>query len=479
MHRRIVEIVMDTNQLLEKFKEKLYEEQANVPYNFNILDEQVGNIVENSHTNILMKILQYKNQYGYIFLENFFSFLGLDVKVNPDYKVMFDKEKNYEKKGRIDGLIFQKDQFAIIIENKVNGAGNQKDQLKKYIEAVLGDDKKFPNVSDPNNKSKIWVLFLTRDGIEKPDCESVKFMRELGICDTPDDEEKEIDGPRYAAINYQEHILPWLKEEIQPIVMHKEQVLNTGLLQYIDHLEGMFGLRQSDAKLINEGKVWIIKWLKENYDIDNISKNFKKVNDKLDDIKKGISNQLKEFEKKGIEDIADKWQYAGLLFNIFDEINDEPMKYFFDITRNYFESNGLMDKCVISHVFNYSYIQIRDASWPRSIHFEWNPLGVKRMTSNNMNIKFTFCFHVEGAKEIRESFKEDDQLNDYFQQESVKFEKKEYSRVLSFYKVIETNNSNPFLNNELETFLKKDVYSYVTPDLIEMIKKQIESTKTL
>ena len=130
---------MNTNSqtsLLSAFAEFYKVREVKLPYNFNVLDEQCGHIVENSHTNMLMKLLQYKNQYGYIFLESFFSFLGLGIKIVSNKDVKFYREKSYEEekekeKGRLDGLIYQQDEFVLIIENKVNGARNGKGQLKK------------------------------------------------------------------------------------------------------------------------------------------------------------------------------------------------------------------------------------------------------------------------------------------------------------------------------------------------------------
>ena len=136
---------MDFITILNKFSKKYKDLQEETPYNFNVLDEQCGHIVENSHTNILMKILQYKNQYGYSFLNDFFAFLGWDISIDPEKVIKFKREAYYKNKmndsssGRIDGLIFQQDNFAVIIENKVNGAGNQEEQIRKYIEGVLDD----------------------------------------------------------------------------------------------------------------------------------------------------------------------------------------------------------------------------------------------------------------------------------------------------------------------------------------------------
>lgn len=468
---------MNTNSqtsLLSAFAEFYNDRKVKLPYNFNVLDEQCGHIMENSHTNMLMKLLQYKNQYGYIFLESFFSNMGIDISIESGMEVEFYKEKYYNrinKNGRIDGLIYQQNKFALIIENKVNGAGNQEEQLKKYIEGVLTDPKIFNNGNEEKKQEKIWVMFLTKNGAEKPDKDSWEDMQKKGICEAGGYEENDIHGSRYVAINYQEHILPWLKEEIQPTVMQKEQVLNTGLLQYIDFLEGMLGMRQSDTELLVDGKNWLIKWINENViDISNGSFNFKTIktiNSRLDNIKKDINKQLKEKIKSRSEDIVDYRRYAGLLNNLLDEINDEPMKDFFEITRNYFESNGLMTKCVISHIFNYYYIQIRDVSWPRSVHFEWYPLGVKRL-NNPKQKEFTFCFHVENAK-IRKKFEKNEKIKNCFNTKG--FSMETLSRTLTFKKTIDNIDNNPFLNkNDLDEFLET-VYGSVTNDMIEQINK--------
>ena len=236
------------NNLLDKFSKYFKENEEQLPYNFNVLDEQCGHIVENSHTNILMKILQYRNRQRYPFFEDFINFIEFfDLDVNTDSQIVFKREAFYnriDRNDRIDGLIYQKNQFALIVENKVNGAGNQEEQLKTYIGGVLSDNDIFgESLSDPERKDRVWIIFLTREGAEVPDDDSLQEMQSCRICAGPDSETGEIKGPRYASVNYLDHILPWLKENVQPCVMQKEQGLNTGLLQYIDFLEGMFGMR--------------------------------------------------------------------------------------------------------------------------------------------------------------------------------------------------------------------------------------------
>ena len=84
-----------------------YEKQSSVSetkhgYHFNVLAEQCGNIVENSHTNLLMQLLEYRNKYGYVFLESFVSLAGFDISIE-DRDVQFKREfvltDSYIRKG--------------------------------------------------------------------------------------------------------------------------------------------------------------------------------------------------------------------------------------------------------------------------------------------------------------------------------------------------------------------------------------------
>ena len=414
-----------------------------------------------------MRLLQYKNQYGFIFLESFFSFVGFDG-IGYDLKdnAIFIREKYYNG-GRLDGLIYVKNQYALIIENKINGAGNQKEQLKKYIEGVRDDTDIFDKgIVEEDKLNRIWVVFLTREGVEIPDKVSWDYMKKCGICDDLND----IQGPRYVAINYQDHILPWLKESIQPIVMQKEQVLNTGLLQYIDFLEGMLGQRQIDKVIMNESKGWLRKWLADEEHVD--LGDFKKSNELLDKISKRVKTEFKGLSKRNSEEwnIADLRRYSGILNNLLCEINDEPMSLLFEITRDYFNKN-LMEECVITHIFNYYYIQIRDISWPRCIHFEWYPLGISKLTKKNVSL--SFCFHIECSEEKRRGVLTG-MLRSCFEKKG--FQPEENSRTVSFSKKVNNTGRSIMEMNEdsLKAFLE-NVYSVIDKDLISNINEAIDT----
>ena len=109
-------------------------------FSFNLLAEQCGSVVENSHTNYLMRLLQYRAQNRYVFLEDFLALAGFSIQLDTD-DIQFETEYFGKSEkgtaGRIDGLIYERKKFAIIIENKINHAGNQKEQIKRYIPSKM------------------------------------------------------------------------------------------------------------------------------------------------------------------------------------------------------------------------------------------------------------------------------------------------------------------------------------------------------
>ena len=349
-----------------------------VQYNFNLLDEQCGSIKENSHTNILMKLLEYRNQYGYVFLEDFISSLtDFGIKIEGD--VRFETEhfdRTDGKQGRIDGLIYNKGEYAIIIENKVNRAPNQKDQLKRYIESVLGKGEKKDEIVDIE---KVYVVFLTQSGVEDPDDESRNYMQNNGILNKTDSstEERELlSGPRYFACSYSEHILPWLEERVLPIVMQKEIMLYTGLVQYIDFLKGMMNKREEQTILLEEG----IKWFKEKVSLEGGK--IKEKNAYL----KTIYVELPKLSKTRNKEIdKDELKCINLLRNIVMDVANEPMANYLNKTKEFIASkkNTLIPEkdLIIRHTFDFYCIIIRNKKWPKGYEIGWIPFNIGKNTA--------------------------------------------------------------------------------------------------
>lgn len=211
------ENVQATLQLLnqiEEFYKHYWDEKNKLPYSLNLLDEVHPN--ENSHSRILVKLLKYKEDNHYPFLKSFFEFLkedfnGLNIK-NPKIKA---------EKERID-ITIKDDDYAVIIENKIHYAQEQETQVDKYVNEI----KKTYDID------KIFVIYLTRQGGNPSEGSLSKKTKE------------ELKN-RYTSVNYRNHILPWLKETVLPKCDKKNVILFGSIEQYIDHLKGLFKIRDN------------------------------------------------------------------------------------------------------------------------------------------------------------------------------------------------------------------------------------------
>ena len=161
-----------------------YEKTALKNY-FNLLDEIGSNVKEMAHTNILMRLLEFREGNSLPLLKSFFErFINIHLTSTG---ANFDKERYYLKTAsdsnwrrpyndnkifqsgqegkkyskevsRIDGIIFKKGAYAIILENKINRAPEQSGQIDRYIDAVLNDKE-----IDINNIRQVYVVYLQRE----------------------------------------------------------------------------------------------------------------------------------------------------------------------------------------------------------------------------------------------------------------------------------------------------------------------------
>ena len=205
-------------KLIEKIKKKKSEAFT---HQFNLLDELHAN--ENAHTRILVRLLQIPSLLHsfLVYLNESFSVLALDI---PDNLSPSDVT---EFSDYIDAKI-ETENFCIIIENKINNAVDQHRQIERYVTSVQSASK------------KVVVLYLTLDGTKEPDGNSIGESKAQII-----------------KINYKEHILYWLEHKITFSVSDSflQPFLQSGILQYIDHIKGRLGTRPNDCdKLLNDIK---------------------------------------------------------------------------------------------------------------------------------------------------------------------------------------------------------------------------------
>ena len=188
-------------------------------HQFNLIDELHAN--ENAHTRILVRLLQIPSLLR-SFLEYIRDTFQLQSFYIPDELSANDVS---EFSDFIDAKIETKN-FCIIIENKINYAVDQDRQIERYVSTVKSQNK------------NIFVLYLTLNGTKIPTPNSI------GKSAVP-----------IIEINYREHILNWLEHKITFSVSDtlQQPFLQSGILQYIDHIKGRLGMRKNDRKtLLND-----------------------------------------------------------------------------------------------------------------------------------------------------------------------------------------------------------------------------------
>ena len=214
------------NVLSELVAKKLREEQAKLPYHINIIDIIGAN--ENAHSRILEHLLKQYTNGKFEILENLLKYI---IATNQCFNLNVNTPRIKAEKERIDILIKDKE-YAIIFENKIHNAIDQEAQLSRYIEKVneMG-----------YRKEQIYILYLPRDDGKSPNDDSWGKYKEMF-------------KDRYMRLTYRNHILPWLRDFLLPNIRIRDIYLKSCIEQYIDHLEGLFSLRNIQVNMNKELK---------------------------------------------------------------------------------------------------------------------------------------------------------------------------------------------------------------------------------
>ena len=229
--------------LKEDFIKLRIEKNSKLPHQINLIDELHAN--ENAHSRIFLKILCFKENNRYPLFELFLNFLNDGFE-----KIKIVQPKFTAELDRIDVLIQDAD-YAIIVENKVNGAVDQHEQILRYINIL-------ENKGYNENGKIIYVLYLTKDG-GSPSENSIPTKHRDSL------------GNRYREINFKDNILPWLENSVLPSCRLKDILLTSAVQQYIDHLHGLFHTRNIEKKMNEELKNYLTQKIEEKYSVVNLS----------------------------------------------------------------------------------------------------------------------------------------------------------------------------------------------------------------
>lgn len=325
----------EISELREKERQKL-------PYNFNLMYELRAD--ENAHTRLLLNLLNYNVNGDYTFLRSFITQICIKKNIDGLSKNKIENPKITICKEYIDGLIedYSK-KYSIIIENKINGARDQYKQIERYYSQV-----KQHGVNEDN----IYVIYLTIDGEKKVASDSLpEWLREKL-------------GNRFIELDYKRDIISWLKNDILPNIMRKDNQLECSIVLYIDYLERKLNISEKDqhiSDIMNE-------MIKNKLGLDSIG-----------------TKEKWEFLESTIKQLT---ELRNDLENIKEEAFKRTLEDWDAVAKEYFNN-------VYSDIKN-GYYQIFLNNINRDIHFEWIPIYEKDLFTST---SYRMVLHVENDNE--------------------------------------------------------------------------------
>lgn len=315
--------------VLLKIARELYElynsKKSELPYSMNIISELHAN--ENANSRILRGLLQYSNNGDYSLLQSFVSMMQSKCCVDIDIKIQTPLFTNEE--SRIDLFIKERNKYAIIVENKIWDAVDQKKQIERYVEYA-------ESCSIP--RSKIYVIYLTGDGSKEITDYSLtdKAKRALRVTNKNDG--------RFITMNFKDDIIPWLEEIITLDNVKPEPLLSSAIIQYTDYLRQEFGLRNEDKIIERQLEIVMMEKLQIN-SLSELLQTWEEV-DKLNDILSNTANErikticeskiCKSLEKKGYKITYSRFSHKEFFIEIeVPEFKKCHWRYDFDNNRLY------------------------------------------------------------------------------------------------------------------------------------------------
>lgn len=263
-----IDSIVELLELYDIIQDVKEEERKKFPYRFNVLLD--ANPLEPDVSRILAGFFMQKAKGDYRILKDFvrtFWDASLAAMItNPTICT----EETVKGDYRIDILIYEKDKYAIVLENKIWDAVDQPHQLANYIDAMLSSGYGF-------SMEQIYVAFLPKTKDHHPSSNSWKSLEDGSSY-------KEEFHDRYRLIDFEESILPWLESSKAVQGINEE---------YFEHSRFLF-----------------IDFLKRKLDLDNI--------DKME--QKEIEKKLKEHLYTD-DAVAD----AGKLLQMIDKLPKIPM----------------------------------------------------------------------------------------------------------------------------------------------------------
>ena len=226
-------VLLELYGIIQNVKE---EERKKVPYRFNAMLH--ANLLEPDISGILAGFFQQKTKGEYRVLKSFVKSFWSDSLAALISSPTIKTEEIVKDECRIDILVYEKDKYAIILENKIWDAQDQPNQLANYIDAMKSCGYGFSD-------EQIYVGFLPRTKNHNPSLNSW-ISKETG--NTYKDDFKS----RYRQIDFSEKILHWLTSSKAVQGICDNQYFESSRFLFIDYLRRKLELDNIDNMVQNE-----------------------------------------------------------------------------------------------------------------------------------------------------------------------------------------------------------------------------------
>lgn len=367
--------IIKINQLLTSNElNDLYPQPYNVLCNWGNSGKSMD---ENDHTRMLLSLLRYERpsavKYKMPILYSFVKTFGIDVDLTDvcaDSVRFSEPYKTNHGKSFLDGLIVKKGEFAIIIENKICGAGDQSEQIKRYILSMVKEE----NVPLEN----VWVVYLTKDGMlhdGKPTKDS--YNEEDADFSTYDIED------RLICASYRYDIIPWMKESVLPMVNHSEHLLASGIEVYVNYVET--DILHNDE--LSRARAEMMK-----------SKVLQKLGVTATDPLQMYKELAACLDKlSGEPESEERDAVISFVTDCMNQIVQPVCEGFAIATKRLFARKGVKVNVRTSQLRG-GYMKVEPEGWEYSgIHYEWIPIKTIDLLENQTLV---LMIHVEGKKHI-------------------------------------------------------------------------------
>lgn len=281
INRAKMNVIKEACRLYNKVESIRKEVESKQPHLVNtIYDLEPG---ETKVSKILAGFFLQRINGKYQVLESFVRYAYGERLASQIEKPIVIAEDTVEDKKRIDILVYEKGKYAIVFENKIWDAEEQKNQLANYIKGMKAKKYDFKD-------SQIYIIYLPSTDEHGPTDKSWNKSLQKSF-------EK-----RFKNISFKEGIIEWLEsEDLQKI--NDECFVHSRFL-FIDYLKRVFNLTKADNMENQKIDEFIRKELdlKDNYICENITKLTTKYNEFTECL-----NQLERIRKEYCGKMLKEW----------------------------------------------------------------------------------------------------------------------------------------------------------------------------